>query len=222
MNHTKMRLISVNIGPERTLVRPNKTEQTGIFKEPVTGAVSITQNGLAGDFIGDSKHHGGPDQAVYIYGSLDYEWWKTQLGTEPGPGTFGENLTISGLESGPIQVGDILRIGEIALQVTAPRIPCGTLAGRMKIPDFARQFRFAERPGLYCRVLAGGQVQAGDEVRLEPFAGQTITIAEVMRDYYEPDLTEASLRRYLNAPIAIRVRRKKEEQLEQILKARPA
>lgn len=215
-----MRLTSVNIGQEQTLVRPNKTEQTGIFKNPVTGPVQITRNGLAGDFINDTKNHGGPDQAVYVYGGVDYEWWNAQLGLELAPGTFGENLTVSGLESGAIQIGDILHIGAVSLQVTAPRIPCGTLAGRMKIPDFVKQFRFAGRPGLYCRVLVEGQVQAGDEARLERFDKATVTIAEAMRDYYEPEMTEASIRRYLDAPIAIRVRRHKEEQLQKTLGAK--
>jgi MOSC domain-containing protein YiiM len=33
------------------------------------------------------------------------------LGQELAPGTFGENLTISGLESAPVSIGDLLHIG---------------------------------------------------------------------------------------------------------------
>jgi MOSC domain-containing protein YiiM len=211
-----MQLTSINIGQEQTLVRPNKTEQTGIFKQPVAGPVLVSKNGLPGDFIGDSKHHGGPDQALYLYGGADYEWWVAELGQEIAPGTFGENLTISGLESGPAQIGAILHIGEVILQVTAPRIPCGTLAGRMKIPNFVKQFRFSGRPGLYCRVLQEGLVKAGDQVTLEQYSNPTVTLAEAMADYYEPILTEAMLQRYLGAPIAIRIRRHKEEQLQKL------
>lgn len=211
-----MKLISVNIGQEQTLVRPNKSEQTGIFKRPVVGPVQMTSNGLPGDFIGDSKHHGGPDQAIYIYTTDDYDWWSAQLGMDFSPGTFGENLTVSGIESGPTQIGDILHIGEAVLQVTAPRIPCGTLAGRMKLPDFVRQFRFAGRPGLYCRVLREAQVQAGDPVTLERYSGETVTTANAMSDYYEPGLTDAVIQRYLNAPISIRMREDKEKQLQKL------
>jgi MOSC domain-containing protein YiiM len=62
--------------------------------------------------------------------------------------TFGENLTVSELESAALNIGDLLHIGAVTLQVTSPCIPCGTLAGRMEIPTFVKQFRFAKRPGL--------------------------------------------------------------------------
>jgi len=204
-----MRLISINIGQEQTLIRPNKTEQTGIFKKPVTGSVQITETGLPGDFIGDSEHHGGPDQAIYIYGMVDYDWWARELGRETFPGLFGENLTISELSSADFNIGDLLHIGAATLQVTAPRIPCGTLAGRMEIPPFAKQFRFAERPGLYCRVIREGMVQSGDPVTVVKYPHETVSIVEAMRDYYQPDLSAATLQRYLNAPIASRMRKEK-------------
>ncbi|PWH12282.1 MAG: MOSC domain-containing protein [Anaerolineae bacterium] len=211
-----MKLISINIGKEQTLVRPGKTEQTGIFKQPVQGAVQVTWQGLPGDFIGDSKHHGGPDQAIYIYGWTDYAWWEKELGHSVQPGLFGENLTIEGLESAQFHIGDQLHIGTVILQVTAPRIPCGTLAGRMNMPSFVRQFRQAERPGLYCRVLQEGTLQDGDTVTIEKFTGETVSLLEAMRDHYEPNLSEASIHRFLAAPIAFRMRKKKEEQLAQL------
>ena len=211
-----MHLMSINIGLQTTLTRPGKTEQTGIFKQPINGPVEITRQGLPGDFIGDSRHHGGPDQAIYVYGWPDYEWWQAELGREVQPGLFGENLTIAGLESACFNIGDHLRMGQVLLQVTAPRIPCGTLAGRMNIPAFAKQFRLAERPGLYCRVLREGMIESGVAVSVEKYTGDTVNVLEAMRDHYEPVLTEASIRRFLAAPIAIRLRKKKEEQLQQV------
>ncbi len=211
-----MKLMTINIGKEQTLARPGKTEQTGIFKHPVSGPVQVTSEGIPGDFIGDTKNHGGPDQAIYIYGWADYEWWQNELGQEMQPGLFGENLTIEELECAHFDIGDRLRIGEVILEVTAPRIPCGTLAGRMNLPPFAKQFRLAERPGLYCRVLREGSLQAGGPVSVEKYAGETVSLLEAMRDYYEPDLREASIRRFLAAPIALRLRKKKEEQLAQL------
>lgn len=211
-----MKLISINIGQEQTLARPGKTEQTGIFKTAVSGSAHISQDGLPGDFIGDSKNHGGPDQAIYVYGGQDYEWWAAELGRELAPGTFGENLTIAGLACADFAVGDILQIGEVTLQVTAPRIPCGTLAGRMEDPQFAKRFRHSERPGFYCRVLREGQVQAGQDVSLERYSGERISILEMMRDYYEPVLSRESIQRYLAAPIALRSREKKHEQLDKL------
>jgi MOSC domain-containing protein YiiM len=211
-----MELISVNVGRERT-IRTDRLEATGIFKAPVAGPVRITGLGLEGDFVGSPKHHGGPDQAVYVYGAADYAWWSRELGRELTPGAFGENLTIGGLESAPLSIGDRLRVGVVILQVTAPRIPCVTLAARMGDPRFVKRFRHAERPGLYCRVLQEGPVQARDPVTVEPFTGETVTILEMFRDHYQKDQGEAELRRYLAAPIAIRSRLEKEEQLKKLL-----
>jgi uncharacterized protein len=212
-----MKLISVNIGKEETLVRPNKTEQTGIFKKPVPGKAQITSLGLPGDFIGDAKHHGGQDQALYLYTLEDYAFWQTALEEDLPPGSLGENITLAGCSSADLKVGDILQMGQVTLQVTAPRIPCGTLAGRMKRPDFVKQFRQAGLPGAYCRVLQEGWLQAGQEVTLQPYPQESPTLAEVMEDYFAPDLRLATLRRYLAAPLAERVRRHKETQLQQEL-----
>jgi hypothetical protein len=119
-----MNLISVNLGQERTLQRKDHVEQTGIFKFPTDNPVKVTKLGLEGDVIVSKKHHGGPDQAIYVYGTADYEWWSQQLEKEISPGTFGENLTISELESALILA---FPHPEVTLQVW-PRIR-GTFAG---------------------------------------------------------------------------------------------
>jgi MOSC domain-containing protein YiiM len=66
-----MNLLSVNIGQERTLQRKDRVEKTGIFKFPADGPVKVTKLGLEGDVIVSKKHHGGPDQAIYVYGGAD-------------------------------------------------------------------------------------------------------------------------------------------------------
>lgn len=58
-------------------------------------------------------------------------WWSFEKGQTLLPGTFGENLTISELESASFCVGDRLKVGAVTLEITAPRIPCATLAARM-------------------------------------------------------------------------------------------
>jgi MOSC domain-containing protein YiiM len=215
-----MQLISVNLGQKQSIENAKKMGMTGIYKQPVLTPVQITINGLSEDAICDTQNHGGPDQAVYIYGQPEYLWWSNELGHELLPGTFGENLTISGLESASYSIGDRLQVGGVTLEVTAPRIPCETLAARMDDPGFVKRFRAAERPGLYCRVIRAGWVHAGDSVRLERYPRETVSILEMFRDFYEPPHSEPVLRRYLAAPIAIRARRDKQEQLRKLLKAR--
>ncbi len=145
------------------------------------------------------------------------EWWSQELGLEIAPGTFGENLTIGELESAQFNIGDMLHIDDVILQVTAPRIPCGTFATRMNDPQWVKKFRQAERPGLYCRVLKEGSVQIGDPVSVERYTGETLSILEMFRDYYDTDKSEETLRRHLHAPIAIRARRDLERELQRHL-----
>lgn len=215
-----MQLLSVNVGKERAIENAGKSGKTGIFKLPAADAVLITADGLAGDTITDTKNHGGVDQAVYIYTQPDYAWWAQELNYELEPGTFGENLTVSGLESAPVNIGDRFHIDGVVLEVTAPRIPCGTLAARMGDPQFVKRFRQAERPGLYCRVIIGGPVRAGMAITREAYTGPTLSIVEVFRMFYERETSEADLRRALAAPIAIRDRQEKEEALAALLARR--
>ena len=212
-----MQLISVNLGQEQILQWRNRVERTGILKIPTTEPVKLTKLGLEGDVIVSKKHHGGPDQAVYVYGGADYVWWSEELGKEIPPGTFGDNLTISELESADFNIGDYIHIGEVTLQVTAPRIPCGTFAARMEDPQWVKKFRYAERPGLYCRVIQEGFVKTGDAVSIEKYTGETISILQMYRDFYDKNKSEEVLRLHLNAPIAIRARRALERELEKLL-----
>lgn len=213
-----MQLLSINIGAARVLDETRPHDLTGIYKEPVAGPVRVTRAGLPGDTIISAQHHGGPDQALYIYGGADYAWWAADLGHMPAPGTFGENLTINGLESGPLVIGDRLRIGDVYLEVAAPRIPCDTFARRMGDPSFVARFRVAERPGVYCRVIREGMIQAGDPVTVEAYDGDPVTIAEVFRDYYAADRSLADIYRFLAAPLAERFREKKQRQMRAALR----
>lgn len=211
-----MQLISVNIGQERVQQNGNKLETTGIYKLPTLESVQITSLGIKEDFIASKKHHGGPDQAIYIYGVSDYDWWSKELVRELPAGTFGENLTISELESAQFHIGDRLYVGGAILQVTAPRIPCGTFAARMQDARFVKRFRLAERPGLYCRVLQEGLVKAGDTVKVERYEKDGILAVQLFRDYYNKNKKEETIRKYLNAPIAIRVRADLNEELQKL------
>jgi len=209
-----MQLVSVNLGQPRVNA---KGRRTGIFKEPVTHPVRITTLGVVGDAVLDQRHHGGPDQAVYLYGQSDYDWWSTQLGEPLAPGTFGENLTITDFLSAQCAVGDRLHVGDVVLEITSPRIPCGTLESRMGRRGFVDQFIAAERPGAYCRVMREGVVTAGDAVTLEPYAhGERVRVVEMFREFFASPHNEAVLRRHLAAPIGERLRKDHERELAKL------
>jgi MOSC domain-containing protein YiiM len=83
----------------------------------------------------------------------------------------------------------------------------------MDDPQWVKRFRRAERPGLYCRVIQEGFVTEGDHVSIGRITGETISIRDMFRDYYDKNKSEETLRRHLNAPIAIRARRDLEKEL---------
>jgi MOSC domain-containing protein YiiM len=214
-----MKLLSVNVGAVRQIEVSGALRRTGIHKTPAPGPVAVTRDGLRGDAICDVRYHGGADQAVYIYGQSDYDWWSESLGRAMEPGTFGENLTVGDLESGRCSIGDRFAVGSVLLEVTAPRIPCGNLSSRMNDSSFAERFRRAERPGLYCRVIDEGTLRAGDRVEYHAVASEDrVTVLEMFRGYYAGDLDEATLRRHLSAPIAIRDRTGKEKRLAKLVR----
>jgi len=171
-------LVSVNVGQARALAA--KSGQTGHFKRPQTGPVSIGMLGLSGDVIVDTENHGGVDQAVYLFDEADLTWWQDRLGRPLDAGAFGENLTVRGLPTGAIALGDRFRIGPVLLEVTAPRIPCVTLARVMGDAAFPKRFLAAERCGYYARVLTPGPVVAGSAITLLRFDGPRCPVTDLL------------------------------------------
>ena len=207
-----IRIVSVNLGKAETLTFGSHTETTGIQKRPVKDSVWVGQETIGDDVICNLVHHGGQDQAVYVYSAEDYQWWADQHGHDLPPGTFGENLTIDGLPT-ELYVGDRLLIGDVVLEATAPRIPCATLAAKMQDKGFGMKFRRAERPGTYFRVMNEGEIAVGDSVVLIDNPGRQVSIIELFRFAFALRHDANDLQRFLDAPIAKRMRHQVETKL---------
>lgn len=192
-----MRLLRICVGTAQKT--STKSGLTGHFKTPVPEVV-ITPEGLVGDTIVDRKHHGCVDQAVYIFGDADRQYWSETLGKELPAGFFGENLLISALETAELAIGDIFNVGNVVLQVTSPRIPCATYAAHIGTPQAIKQFFATARPGAYARVLTHGRVQVGDLVTHQAFPGPRITLAENMAAFARKHDDDDFLRRALLVP----------------------
>jgi MOSC domain-containing protein YiiM len=204
------RLDSVNRGTARHIA--GYKPLTGIVKTPVAVA-HVDRLGLENDAICDRTHHGGADQAIYVYFADDYLWWTNELSRNIEPGSFGENLTISGIEGRTVAIGDRFAIGPVLLEVTYHRTPCMTFAARMGDPGWVRRFHRAGRPGAYCRVLAEGSVEAGMAIEHRPFSGERITVSELMALDGVRDIDPAFMRRALATPIREKTRFKYETRL---------
>lgn len=191
-----MKLVSIQVGLPREVLWQGRSVTTGIFKEPVTGPVTVRTLDLDGDAQADLSVHGGPDKAVYAYPAEHYEYWRRELPEMKLPyGMFGENLTTEGLLENEVNIGDRFRIGGTELVVTQPRVPCYKLAIKFGRADILKRFLASRRSGFYFAVAREGDVQAGDRIERLSRDGDGLSVEDIVRLYaFERDDLE-TLRR---------------------------
>jgi MOSC domain-containing protein YiiM len=170
-------LISVNVSAIKSVVIDGKSITTGIFKEPVSGRIALRGVNVGGDDQADRSVHGGPDRAAYVYAAEDYAWWEDELARALPPGTFGENLTVHGLDVSNARIGEEWQIGTALVQVTSPRVPCFKLAAKMNDPKIVKKFARALRPGAYLRIVTEGDIGAGDAITVVSRPAHDLTVA---------------------------------------------
>jgi MOSC domain-containing protein YiiM len=175
-----VKLVSVNVGMPRDTVWRGEVVRTGIFKSAVQGRVALRGHNLAGDGQADLRVHGGADKAVYGYPSEHYGFWCEWLGKGELPwGAFGENLTTEGLLETDVCIGDRFSVGSAVLEVSQPRIPCSNLALRHERADLPKHFLASGRSGFYFRIIAHGEVGAGDAIERVAVDPRGLSVADV-------------------------------------------
>ncbi|SBT45985.1 MOSC domain-containing protein [Micromonospora auratinigra] len=205
------RLTAVNLGTVTEAEwAGDASGRSGIDKRPVDGPVAVRFTGVAGDFIGERAHHGGPDQAVYAYAEEDAGWWAAELGRSLPPGAFGENLSTYAVDVTGAVIGERWAVGTALLEVTKPRTPCTTFAGFWGVPDLIKRFTARAAPGAYLRVLREGELGAGDPVQVVDRPAHGVSVGYVFRaTTLEPELLPALLDvPELPEPIREKVRRR--------------
>jgi molybdopterin adenylyltransferase len=138
------RIKSINIGPKR-----------GGAKRPAEKALLVAGWGLQGD-----GHAAPGDKQVSLLA------WESALGmrnagAEVDCGSFGENITTEGVALKELKRGDRLRVGDrVLLEVTVIGKECPEPC------SIFRQVGFCIMPseGVFCRVLEGGWIKAGDPI----------------------------------------------------------
>ena len=111
--------------------------------------------------------HGGVDQAVCLY-SVEAIARVAADGHTAFPGSYGENLTLEGIEMESLAPGDRLTIGDggLIIEMTWNAAPCKTQAHWFIDGRFAR-ISHKTHPNdarWYARVIVEGPARAGDGV----------------------------------------------------------
>ncbi|MCX7805266.1 MAG: molybdopterin-binding protein [Planctomycetota bacterium] len=156
------------------VVSVNISDRKHVAKKPVPEAELKPGVGIPGD-----AHAGPGDRQVSLLALEAIERMRQILsdatrqgldvkcpkgGDALGPGSFAENLTVAGIDLPALPIGTRLRIGkEAIIEVTRTGKECHR---RCAIYDAIGEC-IMPGEGVFARVLAGGIVRPGDEVRIE-------------------------------------------------------
>ncbi|MCK8045077.1 MOSC domain-containing protein [Shewanella sp. 1CM18E] len=169
---------------------------SGINHKSAASTLQVGTQAVAGDAQADPKHHGGVDRVLHHfprehYGQ--YRRWDMMTGFKDAP-AMGENISTVGLDETQVHIGDIIKIGEVELQVTQPRSPCFKLNLQFGHQEFALAMQQSGRCGWFYRVLTPGNISAKDSVVLVKRITD-ISVAEAMHIYFLPEFDAAQYQR---------------------------
>jgi ferredoxin-NADP reductase/MOSC domain-containing protein YiiM/ferredoxin len=195
------RLLSVNVGLPREVSWRGRAVHTAIFKEPVAGRRMARRLNVDGDGQADLTAHGGEHRAIYVYDEASLRHWERELGrADLGPGSFGENFTVSGLADDAVCIGDAFRIGGAVFEVTQPRVTCFKIGMKLDEPRMPALMYAHGRPGFYLRVLEEGEVGEGDAIERVAAGPGAVTVREASALLYLPGHDRARIADALAIP----------------------
>ena len=142
------KIISINISPKK-----------GMRKKAVDSAVLKDNYGIEDDAHASEKWH----RQVSLLAAESIKKM-TDKGLDVGPGDFAENITTEGIDLPVLPVGTKMVIGkDIELEVTQIGKLCHA---RCAIYEQAGDC-VMPREGIFVKVLKGGTIRTGDEIRIE-------------------------------------------------------
>ncbi|OUR72010.1 molybdenum cofactor biosysynthesis protein [Methylophaga sp. 41_12_T18] len=187
-----MQLKSVNVSLTKEIEYNGELIKTGIFKQPVSGSVTISATQINGDQQADLKNHGGEHKAVYGFASNHYDYWRKELNKpELSYGQFGENLSISDLDEASLCIGDQLQLGDCILEISQPRVPCFKLGMVMGLPTMPKLFIEHAHTGIYFRIIQAGTVESGQTVERILAHPEQLSVQTLFKAYFNKQFVGA-------------------------------
>lgn len=135
------------------------SEKKGTQKKTIPSAFLRAGWGIEGD-----AHAGNWHRQVSLLALEKIEEFKTR-GAAVEYGAFGENLIVEGFDLKNIPVGTRFEIGEAVLELTQIGKECHSHCAIYKSVGDC----IMPREGVFTKVLKGGEIHPGDEIRMLPF-----------------------------------------------------
>lgn len=191
-----MKLLSVNVSPPKKGRHARRDVTTGRSKKPVRGSVMLRTSNLDRGGQADLVNRGGIYRSASAYPVEHYDYWRRELGRDDFTfGQFGEDFTVEGMLEDDIYIGDVFRVGHALVEVSHPRPPFFKLGIKMGMAQFPKLFLRSGRVGFYLRVLAEGEVRAGDTFELVKADPVRITVGEMSHLlFFDPENLEGAKR----------------------------
>jgi TatD DNase family protein len=132
------------------------SEKKGTPKTDAGRGEFRVRHGIVGD-----AHAGDWHRQVSL---LSYERIETfrKRGAQTAPGCFGENLVVEGIDFSALPVGTVLECGGVELEMTQIGKECHSHCAIFKAAGDC----IMPREGVFARVIQGGVIAAGDEMRV--------------------------------------------------------
>lgn len=144
----KIKILSVNISKEK-----------GTVKHPVNSIV-INETGIVSD-----AHSGNWQRQVSMLGTESIDKFSKHANRKINYGDFAENITTKGFELYKSNILDRFETGNVVLEVTQIGKEChgANCAIFKEVGECVMP-----KEGIFCRVINGGEVKAGDEMIYKP------------------------------------------------------
>lgn len=139
---------------EGRIVAVCRSDRKGIPKDDIRKGVLVEESGLEGD-----AHAGFAHRQISLIAMEDIQTAREKL-PALRPGSFAENLTVEGIDLGEARVGRRIRAGATLLEITQIGKECHTKCEIYRTTGDC----IMPKKGIFCRVLKGGEVSAGDPV----------------------------------------------------------
>ena len=141
------------------VVSVNISEKKGTLKRAVPEIELKLRHGIVGD-----AHAGDWHRQISLLAEESIDTMRPRSPIALDPGVFAENINTEGIDLKSLPVGTHLRIGETEVEVTQIGKECHSdCAIRRQTGDC-----IMPREGVFARVVKGGTIHTGDEIKLLP------------------------------------------------------